>query len=205
MNDILKRKRGRPKGTTKGDEVLSFSNEELDRFLKEANKDKLARLQFGLTLFMGLRVSELVALKVADVDLTGPLVSVVVQGVKKGIKKPYDLPPGLSRQLRQYVKSLPKNRIWLFQGRWPETHVARITIQLLFNKLRDQAGLNKKYSIHSLRHTSAMRKIRAGASPVMVQNWLRQKTLEAAVNYFRCGKNKEYNALVIEQDSELFL
>jgi integrase len=200
---IIKRGRGRPKGTTKGEQVLSLSDDELQRFLLEA-KDKTARLQFGLILFLGLRVSELVELKVSNINLNQALAEIVVQAKKGGTKKTYTLPPSLSKQLRQYVRTLPKNGLWLFPGRTPEDHVARITMQFLFNRLRDKAGLDRKLSIHGLRHTCAMMKVRAGDSPVMIQNWLRQKSLESAVRYFRLGANTDYNSKVSERDNELF-
>jgi len=203
-NETLKRKPGRPRGTSKGEQVLSLSDEEIERFLKETGKDKTARLQFSLILFLGLRVSELVELRRSDVNLSQALVAVTVQGKKGGFKKAYDLPVSLSHQLRLYVKTLPKNGLWLFPGKMPEDHVARITMQFLFYRLRDQAGLDKKFSIHSLRHSIAMRKIRQGVSPVHIQNWLRQKSLEAAVKYFRLGENAEEGARSAERDDELF-
>jgi integrase len=202
--EIVKRGRGRPIGTTKGEQVLSLSDEELERFLRETRKDRTARLQFSLIVFLGLRVSELVELKVSDVNFSQALAVVTVQGKKGGYKKAYDLPPSLSKQLRQYVKALPTNSVWLFPGRTPEEHVARITLQFLFNRLRDRAGLDRKFSIHSLRHTAAMRKVRAGDSPVMIQNWLRQKSLDSTMKYFRLGANSEYNQRILERDNDLF-
>jgi len=206
MLEFVKEKRrpGRPVGTTKGEQVLSLSDEELERFLNETRKDKTVRLQFSLIVYLGLRVSELVELKVSDVNLSQALAVVTVQGKKGGFKKSYDLPPSLSKQLRQYVKTLPKNGLWLFPGRTPEDHVARITLQFLFNRLRDKAGLDRKFSIHSLRHTTAMRKVRSGDSPVHIQNWLRQRSLESASRYFRLGANAEYNARVAEREDGLF-
>jgi integrase len=107
-------------------------------------------------------------------------------------------------QVRRYVKTLPKNGFWLFPGRTPEEHTAKVTLQFLFYRLRDAVGLDRKFSIHSLRHTTAMRKVRSGDSPVHIQNWLRQRSLESASRYFRLGANAEYNARVAERDNELF-
>ncbi len=199
-----KRGPGRPVGTTKGEQVLALSDDELERFLKATRNDKTARLQMSLGLFLGLRVSELAEIKPSDVNLNGALAVVTIQGKKGGNRKAYDLPPSLSKQLRQYMRTLPKNGLWLFPGRTPEDHVARITLQFLFARLRDRAGLDKKFSIHGLRHSCAMRKVRAGDSPVMIQNWLRQKSLESAVRYFRLGENVEYNDKVAARDEALF-
>jgi integrase len=203
-NEIVKRGRGRPIGTTKGELVLALSDEELERFLRETRKDRTARLQFSLIVFLGLRVSELTELKVSDVNLNSALAVVRVQGKKGGYKKSYDLPPSLSKQLRQYVRTLPNGSLWLFPGRTPEDHTARITLQFHFNRLRDKAGLDKKFSIHSLRHTCAMMKVKQGDSPVMIQNWLRQKSLDSTMKYFRLGANSEYNSKVSGREDALY-
>lgn len=207
MVEVMKEKRkpGRPVGTSKGRDPLAFSEEELRRFLDATKKDKMAHVLFGLCYYLGLRVVELVSIKLSDIELAGPFVSITVQGVKSGYKKSYGLPEVLSRMVRGYVKSLPKNSHWLFPSpKWPESHLARITAQLLFKRLRDRAGLDKRVSIHGLRHSCAMQKVRAGDSPVMIQDWLRQKSLVSAMNYFRVGENNEYGERVAERDNELF-
>ena len=204
-DEILKRGRGRPKGTSKGRDPLAFSEEELKKFLDVTKKDKLQHVLFSLCYYLGLRVVELVSIKLSDISLEGPFVSITVQGFKNGFKKTYSLPECLSKMMRSHIKSLPKNSFWLFPSpKWPESHLSRETAQGLFKRLRDKAGLDKKFSIHSLRHTTAMQKVRAGDSPVMIQDWLRQKSLMSAMNYFRVGENDEYGARVAERDNELF-
>lgn len=160
---------------------------------------------FSLCYYLGLRVKELVELKLSDISLEGVFVNVTIQGVKRGYKKSYTLPETLSRVMRSYMRSLPQGTFWLFQSpKWKECHLARPTAQLLFNKLRDRAGLDRKFSIHSLRHTCAMIKVRAGDSPVFIQDWLRQRCLESTMAYFRVGENLKYAESVRVRDNALF-
>jgi integrase len=204
-NETVKRKPGRPPGTSKGRDPLAFSEEELKKFLDVTKRDKRSHVLFGLAYYLGLRVVELVEIKLSDISLEGVFVGITIQGAKHGFKKSYSLPEFLSKMVRSYIRSLPKNSHWLFPSpKWPESHLARETAQALFKRLRDKAGLDKKFSIHSLRHTTAMMKVRAGDSPVMIQDWLRQKSLMSAMNYFRVGENNEYGARVAERDNELF-
>lgn len=204
-NESVKRKPGRPVGTTKGRDPLAFSEEELKKFLDTAKRDKKTYVLFSLCYYLGLRVKELVEIKLSDISLEGVFVGITIQGAKHGYKKSYSLPEVLSRRMRSYVRSLPKGACWFFPSpKWPESHLARETAQALFKQVRDRAGLDKKFSIHSLRHTTAMQKVRAGDSPIHIQDWLRQKSLTAAMSYFRVGENNEYGERVAERDNELF-
>jgi len=183
QTEILRRARGRPKG----EQLLSLSDEELHCFRQETKRNRTTRLQFDLMLFLGLRVSELVELRRSDVLLS----VITVQGKKGGLKKVYDLPVSLSKQLRGHVRTLPKKSLWLFPGMKPGDHITKLALQFLFNRLRDRAGLSKRYSIDCLRHTTAMRIVRGGGGPVEVQDWMRLKNLTVTMRYFSINANSD--------------
>jgi site-specific recombinase XerD len=64
-----------------------------------------------------------------------------------------------------------------------DTGMSRDGIQFLFKEYVRKAGLGG-FSAHSLRHTTAIQRVRAGHSAVRIQKWLRQKQLTSTLKYF---------------------
>ncbi len=50
-------------------------------------------------------------------------------------------------------------------------------LKVLFKEVAGRAGLPKDFSVHSLRHTTAIMMSARGASPVRIKTWLRHKPL----------------------------
>jgi site-specific recombinase XerD len=98
----------------------------------------------------GLRVSELVQLQVTDIDSARRLV-IVRQG--KGRKdRVVPLSPRLLEELRAYWRRYrPRN--WLFPGQTPAGHLSVAAVQRLCPKVVRRAGLTKRVSMHTLRHS----------------------------------------------------
>src|SRR5262249_47802667 len=100
----------------------------------------------------GLRVSEVVRLKVTDID-SGRMVVQVRQG--KGRKdRLVPLSPLLLRLLRDYWAA-HRPREWLFPGRGPAGHLSVGQLQRVCHRAVRAAGITKKASMHTLRHSYA--------------------------------------------------
>ena len=178
-----------------GDTVKAFSPDERTRFFEQARASGLRdEVLFGLTYFLGLRVGETVTLKRDSVKGN----RIEVQGLKGGKLGIYFLPEGFQARLESYLKGIPGE--WLFPGLRKDKHLSRIGAQFQFYSLRDRAGLDKKFSVHCLRHTRAMDLIRAGDNPVDVQSWLRHRSLNSTLCYFRVGQNEEFKKKVANRD-----
>ena len=101
----------------------------------------------------GLRVSELVSLRVGDIDGERKLLR-IEQG--KGAKdRQVIIAPSLYEQLRRYWQLLrPKD--WLFpnERHWDQ-HLSITTAQRIYNRAKGEAGIDKHGGIHSLCHAYA--------------------------------------------------
>jgi len=97
----------------------------------------------------GLRVSEVISLKVTDID-SGRMMVRVEHG--KGDKDRYSiLAPRLLGELRVYwLKYRPTS--WLFYSSIGRSKLSRATPQQIFKKAKERAGIRKKVTFHSLRH-----------------------------------------------------
>lgn len=100
----------------------------------------------------GLRVNEAANLKVSDIDSKNMQI-LIRQG--KGKKDRYTL---LSKQnlkiLREYYKKY-RPSIWLFPGEKLDAPITENSIQRMFYKAKERAGIKKNVSIHTLRHCFA--------------------------------------------------
>ncbi len=54
----------------------------------------------------------------------------------------------------------------------------------LFKDGAGRAGLPTAFSVHSLRHTTAIMMAARGASPIRIKTWLRHKRLSSSERYF---------------------
>ena len=128
----------------------------------------------------GLRVGEVVKLRVTDID-SQRMVLRVEQG--KGRKDRYVmLSATLLGALREYWK-LARPQAWLFPGQHPTTHLCRASAQRIFYKARDAAGIAKRVSIHALRHSFATHLLERGTNLRVIQLLLGHRSLRSTEVY----------------------
>lgn len=141
-----------PKRPQKIPELLT--RQEVKQIVEACDRYK-HRLMLLTCYGCGLRVSELVALKVRHIDGERKLLR-VEQG--KGAKdRMVVLSAMLLDQLRRYwQKEHPK--LWLFpNSNTPRLHLSITTAQKVFRKAKDKTGIQKIGGIHSLRHYAEYR------------------------------------------------
>jgi integrase/recombinase XerD len=130
----------------------------------------------------GLRVSEAVALRIADIDSRRMLIR-VEQG--KGQKDRYAM---LSERLLQVLR-----RYWMaFQPRhylfpsWRENrHMGTTSLQLACREAAARAGLRKKITVHTLRHSFATHLLENGTDLRVIQVLLGHEQIDTTARYTR--------------------
>jgi integrase/recombinase XerD len=142
-----------------------LSAEELVRLF--AAIDRLKDRALLMTAYAaGLRISEVAALRVEDID-SGRMVIRVRQG--KGRKDRYVmLSPRLLDLLRRYWKAA-RPRTWLFPGRDPERPIGIRTVTRVCRRALRAAGLEKRVTVHTLRHSFATHLLEAGTDLRTIQ------------------------------------
>ena len=149
-----------------------LSTEEVVRFL-EAIPSLKSRTALTTVYAAGLRVSEVVLLKVADID-SQRMVIRVEQG--KGGKDRYVmLSPQLLRILRTYWR-LTRPKRWLFPGRDDERPLVPNVLHAACRSACAAAGLSKSVTVHTLRHTFATHLLENGADVRIIQVLLGRAT-----------------------------
>lgn len=155
-----------------------LSPDEVVRFL-EAVPSLKARAALTTAYAAGLRVSEVVSLKVGDIDSDRMLIQ-VRHG--KGAK---DRTVMLSAQLLDILRTywrLTRPTDWLFPGR----DEGPINVTVLHSACRSAAkaaGLTKKVSVHTLRHSFATHLLESGVDIRIIQVLLGHNSLSTTARY----------------------
>jgi site-specific recombinase XerD len=155
-----------------------LSPDEVVRFLEAVSSLK-ARAALTTAYAAGLRVSEAVSLKVSDIDSDRMLIQ-VRHG--KGAK---DRAVMLSAQLLAILRTywrLTRPADWLFPGRCD----GPINVTFLHSACRSAtkaAGLTKKVSVHTLRHSFATHLLESGTDIRIIQVLLGHSNLSTTARY----------------------
>ena len=180
--DALKRMSRVPK-PQKLPQVLSV--DEVARLLAAACNPR-HRAALAVAYGAGLRASEVVHLKVADIDSERMIVR-VNQG--KGQRDRYAmLSPSLLELLRAWWrhghtlgKMLPGG--WLFPGRNPANPLSTRQLNHACHAAADAAGLERRVSMHTLRHSFATHLLENKVDIRVIQVLLGHRKLETTARY----------------------
>ena len=174
-----------PRAPQRLPEILS--REEIARLLACALHLK-ARTVLSCAYALGLRVSELCALRLEHVDTAADRMCVrVVQG--KGAKDRYvPLPPDLLDLLRTY-RGRMRPRGWLF-GAAADTERALHAeqAQRWYWRARDAADITKTGGIHTLRHCYATHLLEAGVDLHSISQWLGHRHVSTTARYLHLAR-----------------
>jgi integrase/recombinase XerC len=143
-------------------------------------------------------VSELANLTIADIDFIKPAITVRGKG---SVEREIALEKKGVHALRSYllVRGVDSSseRVFLnYQGE----PISERGIRKLVVKYRQEAGITKKASCHTLRHTFATYKAEKGVSAFQLQQWLGHANLNTTQIYVHLGKQ---NARKVMQDTSL--
>jgi site-specific recombinase XerD len=144
----------------------------------------------------GIRVSELACLTVDDVDLERGLLRVTGKGMAD---RDIPLNKKATAALRLWRSARPatEHRV-LFTNRFGEPLGVR-GIQKLVERYRHGAGLEKRITPHSLRHTFATHKARQGVNAFQLRDYLGHATVATTQLYVHLGQDEAKK--VMEQTS----
>ena len=165
---------------------LILSREEVARILTVPARLKSRALL--MTIYAaGLRRSEVARLRVSDID-SARMTITVHQG--KGQKdRVVMLSPVLLDSLRQYWRQ-HKPKEWLFPGRNPNQPISGNDIFMVFHNAVRYAGITKKISPHSLRHSFATHLLESGADLRTIQILLGHRSLKTTARYLHISQHQ---------------
>lgn len=132
----------------------------------------------------GLRLSEAVNLKIADIDSERKLI--YVRGGKGKKDRTTILSKELILMLREYYKEY-KPKVWLFES-ISKRQYAKKSVQKIFYRTLEKTNIDKKVSVHSLRHSFATHLLEQGEDLRYIQKILGHKSSKTTEIYTHITK-----------------
>lgn len=142
-----------------------FLVSEVERLLGAVRNQK-HRAALSLMYACGLRRSELIALKIADVDSKRRVLK--VREGKGNKDRLVPLPQSMIDMLRAYYR-VYRPKVYLFEGVTAGTPYSETSLREAFVLAMKNAQINKKLSLHSLRHSYATHLLESGVDLRYIQ------------------------------------
>jgi integrase/recombinase XerD len=164
-----------------------LSREEVTRLIAAASTLR-GRTLLTITYAAGLRVSELCAMQLADIESAPERMCLKVrQG--KGAQDRYTLlSPRLLSALRLYWRAYHP-RQWLFPNHAGTAPIDAVTAQRTYAAARDAAGIAPEGGIHTLRHCFATHLLESGVDLPTIQQLLGHGHISTTMRYVHLARS----------------
>lgn len=150
----------------------------------------------------GLRVSEVVSLKVKHVD--GQRKMLFIERAKGKKDRIVSLSPNMLIMLREYYKQY-KPKDYLFEGQFENEHLTTRSIQNVLQKAKEKAGIKQDGSMHMLRHSFATHLLDKGIDVVFIQKLLGHNDIKTTLKYLHVTNKDLIHILSPLEDIESLL
>jgi integrase/recombinase XerD len=167
-------------------------NETALKNLFNALKNKKHKAMLFTAYSAGLRVSEIVNLKIADIDSVR--MQVFIQRAKGKKDRYVNLSPVLLDILRNYIRTYsPKPNLYLFESEQSKTSYPTRTVQQIFTNAKNNAGIKKEVGVHSLRHSFATHLLDKGTDIKFIKDLLGHFDIKTTERYLHVSKQQLVN------------
>ena len=165
-----------------------LSREEVSRLINAAGN--LFRRTLLMTLYgTGMRRAELARLKVSDIDSQRMIIRVVAG--KGGKDRDLPLSPALLETLREYWR-WRQPKVYMFptrtRGQTLDQPISDKTVWIACSEAACQAGIKKRITPHTLRHSWATHLLEAGTDLRTIQVLLGHGDLETTAQYLHLSQ-----------------
>jgi site-specific recombinase XerD len=162
-----------------------FSQQEIRLILKTPKLLK-HRVLFAVIYDCGLRISEVIDLKIKDVDFDRRQVHIRESKYKKDRYVP--LSPIVLRGLTSYLET-SRPREWLFNGKIRGQQISREGIRHAFRAAIRKTDIQKDVCIHTLRHSYATHLLEMGLDIMSVKDQLGHAELGTTMMYLHIARS----------------
>ena len=163
-----------------------LSRDEVHALLRAA-KSVRDRALLCVTYGAGLRISEVVGLKLADID-RGRMCLRIRQGKRKKDRLGLLSETMLTELDAYWLARRPED--WLFPGRKPGRAITCKAAWNIFQAAKAKAGITKRGGMHSLRHAFATHLLEAGTDIVVIQQLLGHASIRSTLRYLHLSERR---------------
>lgn len=163
-----------------------LSREQVARLI-DAPETLRGRTLLSTTYAAGLRVSEVCALQIGDIESAPDRMCLKVRQGKGGQDRYTLLSPRLLETLRRYWRDR-RPRQWLFPNASDTGPIDLSTAQRIYCAARDAAGIAREGGIHTLRHAFATHLLEAGVDLPTIQRLLGHAHIGTTMRYVHLAR-----------------
>jgi len=165
-----------------------LSREEVTRLI-DAGATLRGRTLLATAYAAGLRVSEVCALQLTDIESAPDRMCLKVRQGKGGQDRYTLLSPRLLDTLRHYWCD-HRPRQWLFPNPSGSAPIDQSTAQRIYCAARDAAGIPREGGIHTLRHAFATHLLEAGVDLPTIQRLLGHGHIGTTMRYLHLARSR---------------
>jgi site-specific recombinase XerD len=157
--------------------------EQVKKIIQSTNNEK-HKTMLMLAYGTGLRLQEIINLKIKDINSARMVINVIRGKGKKD--RQVVLSEKLLHQLRKYFR-LYRPKEWLFEGNPGEKYGYR-SLQEVFSNAKNKAGVKIKGGIHTMRHSFATHLLENGTDLRLIQELLGHNSIKTTIRYTHVSK-----------------
>jgi len=157
--------------------------EQIKKIIKLTTNEK-HKTMLMLAYATGLRLQEIINLKIQDINSARMVINVIKAKGKKD--RQVILSEKLLIQLRKYFK-LFKPKEWLFESN-PGKQYGYRSLQMVFSRSKEAAGIKIPGGIHTMRHSFATHLLENGTDLRLIQELLGHNSIKTTIRYTHVSK-----------------
>ncbi len=146
--------------------------------------DQVSNLKHRTLLMLiysaGLRLNEAITLRPGDIDLK--LGHIIIRSGKGRKDRVTLLSEKFLKILKIYIEEYTPRK-WLFEGQERGRHITARTVQYVFSRAVERAGICKEVTVHSLRHSFATHLLEQGVDIRYIQELLGHRSPNTTMIY----------------------
>ncbi|MGB5436885.1 MAG: tyrosine-type recombinase/integrase [Maribacter sp.] len=143
------------------------------------------RIILSLLYSSGLRISELLKLRLEDIDFNAHRIHIMDS--KNGAARYVVLAKLMAKGLKAYIDRYRPEK-YLINGHERAKPYSRVSVTKLLARTLDRAGIGKHVTIHSLRHSFAIHFLEQGGNILQLKEQLGHNRLQSTLIYLRVAK-----------------
>lgn len=174
----------RPKKPLKLSNVLAIS--QVEKLFAQLENLKHKTMLY-LTYSAGLRVSEVVNLRIKDIHSERMVIN--IKGAKGKEDRMVGLSQGILELLRKYfITYRPTD--WLFEGQYVGNQYSTRSLEQIFHRAKHDAKIIQDVTFHSLRHSYATHLHERGTDIKLIQELLGHNDIQTTMRYTHVSTRK---------------
>ena len=157
------------------------------------NKSLRDYLLFVLGINSGLRISDLLSLKISDVKSKD---RIIIREKKTGKIKDFPISYKCRKTINEYLANINNESDWLFKSKKRDQPITRIQAYRIINKAARAIGMKEAIGTHTLRKTFGYWAYKSGADITRIQKLLNHSAPSVTLAYIGITKDELDNIYI---------